>query len=107
MSPPTPDLHSLRCRNHGEREAVARCGTCQGFFCRECIVEHEGQMTCSTCLQEMAAEPPRPRPPRRWLRPVTFVLGWGLGLLTSWLFFMLIGRILLLFKQGMGWMEAL
>ena len=41
-----------RCLNHPAREAVARCMACTGYYCRECVVENEGRLTCATCLEK-------------------------------------------------------
>lgn len=49
-------LSRQRCLVHNEREAVARCSACTHFFCRECIVEHEGKMICSTCLRKSTGQ---------------------------------------------------
>lgn len=43
-------LAKKKCVRHGEREAVARCPSCAGDFCRECIVEHDGRILCASCL---------------------------------------------------------
>jgi hypothetical protein len=45
------DLVHQRCFNHAMREAAAQCPRCGRFFCRECITEHEGRITCATCLE--------------------------------------------------------
>ncbi|MBX3736522.1 MAG: hypothetical protein KF715_07535 [Candidatus Didemnitutus sp.] len=44
-----------KCVRHVEREAVARCPSCGGDFCRECIVEHNGRVLCATCLAKSVA----------------------------------------------------
>jgi hypothetical protein len=49
------NIHTRRCARHGDREAAARCPSCGGFFCRECIVEHEGRFLCTSCLARQAA----------------------------------------------------
>ena len=48
-------LHARRCARHVEREAAARCPGCHGFFCRECVVEHDGKLLCAGCLERAAA----------------------------------------------------
>ncbi len=58
--PPIPgpvveSIHTRRCARHADREAAARCPSCGGFFCRECIVEHEGRLLCTSCLAKQAA----------------------------------------------------
>lgn len=49
-------IASHRCVQHPSREAVARCPHCQGHFCRECVVEHDGQVLCTACLARLPAE---------------------------------------------------
>jgi hypothetical protein len=44
------NIQTRRCARHSDREAAARCPSCGGFFCRECIVEHEGRLLCTSCL---------------------------------------------------------
>ncbi len=48
-------LHARRCVRHAAREAAARCPGCGEFFCRECVVEHDGRLLCATCLARAAA----------------------------------------------------
>ncbi|RRJ94300.1 rhomboid family protein [Opitutaceae bacterium TAV4] len=43
-------LHARRCVRHSTREAAARCAGCGGFFCRECIAEHNHRLYCASCL---------------------------------------------------------
>lgn len=83
-----------RCLNHPLREAVARCPNCASFYCRECVTEHEGRVLCAPCLRREVARATRPKRPLfvRLLR----IFPAGLGLLTAWLFFYLLGRGLLL-----------
>ncbi len=45
-------LKHTRCEYHGDREAAARCPECSGFFCRECVTEHNGRMLCLKCLRK-------------------------------------------------------
>jgi hypothetical protein len=44
-----------RCFNHGDREAAARCPSCERFYCRECVTEHEGKVLCVRCLADQEA----------------------------------------------------
>lgn len=48
-------LAARRCERHSAREAVARCPSCGGHFCRECVVEHGGLLLCAACLAREAA----------------------------------------------------
>ena len=49
------DLSLQRCRNHAEREAVARCPGCGHHFCRECVTEHDDRILCAACLRKLTA----------------------------------------------------
>lgn len=82
------NLTTQRCFNHATREAVARCPECRGFFCRECVTEHDDRVICSACLQRLARVPLLKRP------MFAAILRGGqavLGLLVVWFFFYLIG----------------
>ena len=83
-----------RCANHPGREAAARCPDCRSFFCRECVTEHEDQVLCAACIRKRTAAHTTPR--RRLLRQLAGTVPVGLGLLTAWLFFFLLGRALIL-----------
>jgi hypothetical protein len=100
-------LHQ-RCFNHAQREAAARCPGCGRFFCRECVTEHQDQVLCAACL--------RARTTPSFTRRAGFVLGLRVvqclvGLLTGWLFFFLIGRLLVSmpdsFHEGTLWRSSL
>lgn len=71
---------------------MARCPECGRFFCRECIVEHEGRVICAGCLARVAAAP-TPRAKRR--RAAGPLVGALSGLFLAWLVFYIIGRMLL------------
>jgi len=43
-------LMHQRCWHHGDREAVVRCPGCHRFYCRECVIEHQGRMICAACV---------------------------------------------------------
>ena len=98
------DLAYQRCANHEFREAVARCPECGRFFCRECITEHEDRVVCASCLRKLV----RASSPAR--RRFDLVVGVGeclLGVLIVWLFFYIVGRILISvpasFHEGTLW----
>lgn len=82
-----------RCGNHALREAVARCPECRGFFCRECVTEHEDRLVCAACLRTLLA--PKERKLRLRLGPVLLVAQGAVGLLLLWFGFYLIARVLL------------
>ena len=103
--PGTPrSLSSQRCFNHAAREAVARCPECGGYFCRECITEHDDRVLCSACLKKLAGV--------RFLRRPAFIraahfLQCACGVLVVWFFFYLIGdglvRLPDAFHEGTLW----
>ena len=55
LIPNATQLHARRCVRHSLREAAARCPGCGEFFCRECVVEHDGKLLCSGCLSRVTA----------------------------------------------------
>jgi hypothetical protein len=79
-----------RCRNHPEREAVARCLTCGRYYCRECITEHHNRMICGRCLRT-APETRRRRRLFSTLLAASRITG---GVLVLWLTFYTLGSIL-------------
>ena len=101
------ELAAQRCRNHPSREAVARCPGCSRFFCRECISEHESRVLCASCLAAIARKSVTPR--RRLARFGRVLLA-GAGIITAWLFFDLLGHILVKipasFHEGTVWEKA-
>lgn len=81
-----------QCLNHPAREAAARCPECGRFFCRECVTEHAGRMTCAACLARLT----RPAVGRQfhlnWITdPILIVF----GTLTAWAVFRVLGGLLL------------
>jgi hypothetical protein len=110
MPPPPPppaapvNLHLQHCLHHDQREAVARCPHCGQFYCRECVTEHDDQIICTACLKQAVPAGPAVR---RSLATVTHTAGLALSLLTGWLVFYWIGRILLAipndFHDGTLW----
>lgn len=93
-----------RCAHHPVREAVARCPECGGFFCRECITEHEDRVICASCLKQLAHTAAARRASFAGLGRIVFC---ALGFLIAWLFFYETGRTLLLiptsFHDGTLW----
>lgn len=93
-----------KCKRHALREAVARCPECKGFFCRECVTEHEDRVICSDCLVKLS-EKKMKKPLRfRWvLRGAGVVTGFFI----LWLFFYYLGQMLLSipsdFHEGTLW----
>ena len=93
-----------RCLNHLSREAVARCPTCQQFFCRECITEHDDRVICAGCLRSVSEAAKARRV--NWQPLRTFATAAG-AFLTVWLCFYFAGQILLkipsTFHEGNLW----
>ncbi len=83
-------LAEKRCRNHPQREAVARCVGCGLYFCRECIVEHEERMTCAACLPPLGKRRAR----KRFFPVLTSLLRVTCGVFIVWLVFYAMGAVL-------------
>jgi hypothetical protein len=82
-------LVQQRCMIHLNREAAVRCPRCQRFYCRECVVEHDGRMMCAHCIAQFEAAPDRDG---------SSVALWGIlsltGFLAAWLIFYYFGMAL-------------
>ena len=89
-----PGLHQKVCLNHHEREAVARCPACNHFYCRECISEHDGRVICAACLRKLL-RPVGKKADSAALRWMARVAAFGFSLMTGWLAFYVVGKILL------------
>jgi hypothetical protein len=87
-------LSSLRCFNHGTREAVARCPECERFYCRECISDYDGIAICASCLGAKAT--PEEKVPRNFdvLFDVSRIV---IGLMFCWLLLYVTGTLLQMF----------
>jgi hypothetical protein len=98
------NIQTRRCARHVDREAAARCPSCGGFFCRECIVEHEGRLLCTACLARQAAAPQASR--GDWAR-VRRQLSLAAAALVAVLVFYAVGSILINvppeFHEGTIW----
>jgi hypothetical protein len=99
------DLARERCRNHPNREAVARCPECGHFFCRECVTEHDNRMLCNACLlRTTLGDKPASS---RWRKRLGLMVFGCLGFLLLWGAFYLIGQGLLAipssFHEGTIW----
>ena len=110
-TPPKPSgpLRTLRCVRHAEREAVGRCPSCGGSFCRECVSEHEGRLLCALCLSREIAAKQSVVEKRDWGRAKRFSATM-LSVLVLWLFFFLLGELLVKipsdFHEGKIWGAA-
>jgi hypothetical protein len=89
-------LARQRCLNHETREAVCRCPSCRGFFCRECVALFESRLLCAQCL---AAEVNAQHAELSKKRPgmATIVLA-VLGFVLIWLMFYFAGWSILQFR---------
>lgn len=100
----TEDLSHKRCFNHALREAAARCPQCRRYFCRECVTEHAGRMTCAPCLRALTRSR---RTPRRIALGLLKCAVGLLGLFVAGLFFYYLGQWLLgktpEFHEGTMW----
>jgi hypothetical protein len=97
-------VHTKRCARHSSREAAARCPSCGDFFCRECIVEHEGRLLCTSCLAREAARAGKHAD--RWVR-TRRRLALAAAMLVAGLVFYAMGSMLLSvppdFHEGNIW----
>lgn len=88
-------LAARKCVRHTEREAVARCPSCGGDFCRECIVEHGGRILCAACLaKEAKTATTRPTRSAAIARRVADALVTAACVLALWLAFYALGQFL-------------
>ena len=87
------NLTLQRCLIHVDRGAVARCPICRNYFCRECVTEHERRFLCSSCLHDVVAGV---EPPRRNAERFTLIIKMTIGMAIAWLFFYVIGQLLML-----------
>ena len=98
------ELAQKRCKNHPNREAVARCPECVQFFCRECITEHDDRVLCTACLKNILLRQPLLSSHLKF--PFT-ILQFLVGFCVIWLLFYYFGHMLLLipssFHEGTFW----
>ena len=101
------DLSLQRCLLHWQREAAARCPSCNRYFCRECVTEHEGRMICSSCLGKIPRRFDRERHPFKSLFRIVQVAA---GVVILWICFYYLGQILLelptSFHDGTMWNQG-
>ena len=102
------ELSRQRCRNHYQREAVARCPLCKSHFCRECVTEHDDRVVCASCLAKELANDDRAIKKMFGMRRI---IATGVGLFLLWGIFYYFGRALLLlptsFHDGTFWSALL
>ena len=87
---------SERCFRHAGREAASRCPSCQRYYCRECVSEHEGRVLCAECLERVSAGPVVSQ---RHFPAIAGPLSVAAGIFVAWVFFAAIGNFLLLFPD--------
>ena len=101
------DISLQRCKRHAQREAVARCPECKGFFCRECVTEHDDKVICSDCLLKLTGKSKKRSMRFRWALRVA---GAFAGLFILWLSFYYLGQLLLSipaeFHEGTLWVDS-
>jgi hypothetical protein len=73
-----------------DREAAARCPGCKRYFCRECVTEHEGRVTCAECLA-LAAASKVDTIRFRTVRSSVYAIA---GVLLAWIVFYYVGAYL-------------
>lgn len=86
-------LRARRCVRHAAREAVARCPSCKGFYCRECVIDHAGQLICADCLAKQARKKEKPASRRLAMVGRSMVL--LLGFVVVWMALYKMGDYLL------------
>jgi hypothetical protein len=89
-------LARQRCLNHETREAVCRCPSCHGFFCRECVALFESRLLCAQCLAaEVNAQDAELADKRPSVGTIALAM---LGFLLIWLMFYFAGWSILQFR---------
>ncbi len=107
MDDPHPGaLAQKRCSRHPMREAAARCPECHGFFCRECITEHDSRVICANCLARLGAARTNAPKRKRW-KYLWHATQCIVGVMFAWLYFYSWSRILVAipenFHEGSAW----
>ena len=91
---------------HVEREAAAKCASCGGFYCRECVTEHDHQLVCTSCLQRQVKQDDA-KPQLRWLTWIRGAVGFVGAVCLVWILFLIIGLVLVKippdFHDGTVW----
>lgn len=100
------DISLQRCRRHAFREAVARCPICRGYFCRECVTEHDDKVICSDCLRQLSGKTLSKPKRLQWIgRGISAAAGF----FVLWLSFYYLGQLLLSipsdFHEGTLWAQ--
>ena len=77
-------LARARCTNHELRQASGVCPLCRRPFCKECLTEHDGRLTCASCLKRAASVVGARG---AWKKRLTATAMLAAALLGSWFFF--------------------
>ena len=85
-------LGQTTCRIHVDRSATARCPSCGDYFCSECITEHDGKLTCASCL-DAGREQKEESSAKRRLRPMP-VFHLVVAISVVWVIFYLFAQFL-------------
>lgn len=104
-------LAARKCVRHIEREAIARCPSCGGDFCRECIVEHGGRLLCAACLAKEAKQSTAAPRSRAFVRVAADALVTMACALLLWIAFYAFGQFLKALPpdlhEGTVWKKAM
>jgi hypothetical protein len=84
-------LSRARCANHTDRLASGICPSCSRPYCRECLTEHDGRLTCAACLKRGTLSV---RAGGAWKAKVAAPAMLIASLLASWFFFYAVGSTL-------------
>ena len=67
-----------------------RCPECHRYYCRECVIEHQGRMICGECVARTGVANSTPMA----LAPSALLVAAVGGLLLAWLVFYYLGAML-------------
>jgi hypothetical protein len=87
-------LSRARCANHESRQASGICPSCARPFCRECLTEHDGRLTCAACLKRAGPAAHAGGAFKGWADKLTIPAMLIGALLASWLAFYVLGSSL-------------
>ncbi len=90
----TDTLAKTVCSVHPVRPATARCPSCRGFFCAECVTEHGGRYFCSFCLAAALSGEKEATVRRRRVFPAAALLQGISAVLLVWTMFYFFARFL-------------
>lgn len=98
-------LSNLVCNLHPERPASFRCQSCRGYFCPECVTEHDNKYTCASCL-DVRKEEASPVERRFSLQPMPLIQ-FAMAVVFCWVIFYLLAQLIVgvpdKFHEGTLW----